>query len=80
MRVLWMCVICGRDIPFIMSFSYVVIMSMMCVSVYDVKVIIPFIFPPPPPPPQSVDDFPVVSDKGRARGEHGVKNGIKFIS
>ena len=52
-------------------------MSMMCVSVYNVEEEIPFIFPSSRPP-QSVDDLPVVSDKGRAMGEHGVKNGVKI--
>ena len=28
--------------------------------------------------PPSVDDLPVVSDKERARGEHGVKNGVEI--
>ena len=29
-------------------------------------------------PPQSVDDLPVVSDKGRATGEHSAKNAVKI--
>ena len=29
-------------------------------------------------PPQFVDDLPVVSDKGRAMGEHSAKNAVKI--
>ena len=29
-------------------------------------------------PPQSVDDLPVLSDKGRVAGEHGTKNAVKL--
>ena len=56
-------------------FSFVVIMSMMCVSVY---MMLQRLFLLSPPSLQSVDDLPVVSDKGRARGEHGVKNAVKI--
>ena len=66
---------------FYMSISYVVIISMICacvcicVSMYMME---HSITPPPCSPPQSVDDCPVLSDKGRAAGEHGTKNAVKL--
>ena len=66
---------------FHMSISFVVIISMICarvcicVSMYVMEhSFIPF----PLLPPQSVDDCPVLSDKGRAAGEHGTKNAVKL--
>ena len=37
-----------------------------------------FLHPSPLLPPQSVDDCPVLSDKGRVAGEHGTKNAVKL--
>ena len=38
-----------------------------------------FLHPLPlPSPPQSVDDCPVLSDKGRVAEEHGTKNAVKL--
>ena len=60
------------------SFHNVIFMccnNTICASVYDMEGNIYFTSLQPP---QSVDDLPVVSDKGRARGEHGVKNAVKI--
>ena len=47
----------------------------ICVSMYVME---HSFIPPPSPSLQSVDDCPVLSDKGRVAEEHGTKNAVKL--
>ena len=52
--------------------------NFQCVLVYTCEETC--LHPSPLLPPQSVDDLPVLSDKGRVAGEQGTKNAVKLQS